>query len=262
MLKFGLVIRQYIRRNQRAIFLLSALLTRGAWSFSFSGPTEKKESEWAQVSLRMGHEGCKVNIDATPAGITDAQGNLLLQEVEPTDHYVHVQCANQDDMTFFISPRSGDKLELQPGSSSTMSAGPTGTPLEVAQAKAQLRQLIQDAVRLRARGQLDEAVQRLRDAAKLDPANSDLHRELGITFLLVKEWRRAEVEMLEAIRQDPSDADAHNGLGYSLEKQGRLDDAVKEYRVATQLDPDDLSYRQHYVDALSKIAGRHAEKKK
>ena len=71
-----------------------------------------------------------------------------------------------------------------------------------------------------------------------------------------KDWPRARVEMLEAIRHDPQDADAHNGLGYALEKLGDLDGALKEYRTATHLDPDDSSYQHHYLDALGKIAAR------
>ena len=203
-----------------------------------------------------------MDLDATPVGMTDSHGVFLLQEIEPTDHYIHVRCPRQEEMTFFVSPREGQNLEIHPGSRSSTAAAPAGSPLEAAEAKIQLRQLIQDAVRLRARGHIDEAVRRLREAAIMDPENSDLHRELGITFLLVKEWKKAQIEMLEAIRHDPSDSDAHNGLGYALEKLGQLDAALKEYRTATHLDPDDDSYRQHYVDALSKMAGQQTEKKK
>ena len=114
---------------------------------------------------------------------------------------------------------------------------------------------------MRARGRLEEAVERLRAALKLDAENSDLHRELGITFLLGKDWKRARVEMLEAIRHDPTDADAYNGLGYALEKMGDLGGAVKQYRMATRLDPQDPTYRTHYFDILSKLAQEGAKKK-
>ena len=67
--------------------------------------------------------------------------------------------------------------------------------------------------------------------------------------------------MIEAIRHDPTDADAHNGLGYALEKLGDIQGAVKEYRIATHLEPDDPSYRTHYFDALVKIQGQQELKK-
>jgi len=69
------------------------------------------------------------------------------------------------------------------------------------------------------------------------------------------------VEMLEAIRNDPTDADAYNGLGYALEKMGQLNEAAKQYRMATQLDPSDPTYRTHYFDMLSKLARENAKKK-
>jgi Flp pilus assembly protein TadD len=67
--------------------------------------------------------------------------------------------------------------------------------------------------------------------------------------------------MLEAIRHDPTDADAYNGLGYALEKMGDLDEAVKQYRMANQLDPADPTYRTHYFDILSRLAQETAKKK-
>src|SRR5262249_24405231 len=134
-------------------------------------------------------------------------------------------------------------------------------PLAAAQSKLQLRQLLLKAVELRAAGLFDEAAAKWRQAAERDPENSDLHRELGITFLLAKDWKRARVEMLEATKHDPDDADAHNGLGYALEKLGELDAALQEYRKASRLEPDNLSYRQHYIEALSKLSAQGADKK-
>ena len=85
---------------------------------------------------------------------------------------------------------------------------------------------------------------------------------MGITFLAAKEWKRARVEMLEAIRHDPTDAEAHNGLGYALEKLGNLQDAMEEYHTASKLEPTDLTYRRRYIGALAKISEQQALKKK
>jgi Flp pilus assembly protein TadD len=194
-------------------------------------------------------------------GKTDDHGVLVLQDVEPGDHYLHLRCPSEEEKAFFISPRSGENLALDEKKAEEAS-NPSATPvLSVAEVKIQLRQLVQQAVQLRARGRLDEAVEHLRAALKLDAENSDLHRELGITFLLGKDWKRARVEMLEAIRHDPTDADAYNGLGYALEKMGDLDQAVKQYRMATHLDPADPTYRTHYFDILSRLAKERTNKK-
>jgi hypothetical protein len=220
-----------------------------------------REPVSAQVTVRARGSGCLVDLDDQAAGKTDNHGVLFLPEVEPGDHYLHLRCSGEEERTFFISPRSGENVAVD-GNKAEPASNPLAHPgLSSAEAKIQLRQLVQQAVQLRARGRLEEAVKQLRAALKLDAENSDLHRELGITFLLGKDWKRARVEMLEAIRHDPTDADAYNGLGYALEKMGNLDGAVKQYRMATQLDPADPTYRTHYFDILSKLAQQKAKKK-
>jgi len=225
-------------------------------------PSEKPhEQVSAQVTVRARGPGCSVDLDDQRLGKTNDDGVLVLLEVEPGDHYLHLRCPGEEEKAFFISPRSGDNVAVD-GKKAEEASNPNANPaLSLAEVKIQLRQLVQQAVQLRARGRLDEAVEHLRAALKLDAENSDLHRELGITFLLGKDWKRARVEMLEAIRHDPTDADAYNGLGYALEKMGDLDEAVKQYRMANQLDPADPTYRTHYFDILSRLAQERAKKK-
>lgn len=229
--------------------------------FNLSAPARAQEARFAQVVVRAAREGCQVDLDAQTVGKTQTGGILAVQEVEPGDHYLHVRCPGEGETAFFVSPRAGEKVVLQaPSAPADQNAPAPGSP-EFAEVKVRLRSLVQEAVQLRARGQLDEAVAKIHEALKLDPENSDLHRELGITFLLGKEWKRARVEMIEAVRHDPTDADAYNGLGYALEKLGDLDSALKNYRMATQLEPDDPTYRLHYFDALSKYQTQKAKKK-
>jgi len=213
------------------------------------------------VTVRARGPGCSVDLDDQRLGKTNDDGVLVLQEVEPGDHYLHLRCPSEEEKAFFISPRSGENVAVD-GKKAEEASNPNANPaLSLAEVEIQLRQLVQQAAQLRARGRLDEAVERLRAALKLDAENSDLHRELGITFLLGKDWKRARVEMLEAIRHDPTDADAYNGLGYALEKMGDLEAAVKQYRMATHLDPADPTYRTHYFDILSRLAQESAKKK-
>ncbi len=220
-----------------------------------------REQAPAQVTLRAREPGCSVDLDNQQVGKTDDHGVLVLQQVEPGDHYLHVRCPRAAEKTFFISPGFGENVALDETKAEAASNTQSNPTPGAAEAKIQLTQLVQQAVQLRAGGRLDEAVENLRTALKLDAENSDLHRELGITFLLAKHWRRARVEMLEAIRLDPTDADAYNGLGYALEKLGDLEEAVKQYRKATQLDPQDATYRTHYFDILSKLSQEGAKKK-
>ncbi len=248
---------------------------------SLLGRTRQSSAD-SQIAISTGRTGCSVELDATAMGKTDAQGHLTLEDVEATDHYVHLQCPDeQQETSYLVSPGSGGTAKIEhlpaphsaPGSAegqgATDDSRPKASPddssdpaLGIVEAKVKLRQLLQEAVQLRSHGRLEDAVTDLRQATRLDPENSDLHRELGITFLLNKDWKRARVEMIEAIRHDPSDADAHNGLGYALEKLGHTDAALQEYRTATHLDPGDPSYREHYIGALGRLSAEQAAAKK
>jgi Flp pilus assembly protein TadD len=222
--------------------------------------TRERAPQTAKVVVQAGRAGCRVELDADAAGTTNATGNLIIADVDPGDHYIHVHCPGKPEAAHFISPKANEEARIGPIPDAPTSSAESN-PVALAEDKIQLRRLVQQAVQLRAQARLDEAVAALRQAMKLDPENSDLHRELGITFLLAKEWKRARVEMIEAIRHAQTDADAHNGLGYALEKLGDIDGAVKEYRTATHLEPDDPSYRTHYYDALVKIQVRQETKK-
>jgi tetratricopeptide (TPR) repeat protein len=248
------------KRAPQFRFLLATLLL----TLAASGPLHSEKErlpQTARVTVRTGREGCTVEVDSAAAGKTDESGSLELSEVEPGDHYLHVRCPDEEEgRAHFISVSAGESVEIRHEKKAPAAAPPD--PLAAAQARIELLQHLQDAVRLRARGNVEEAVRNLREALRLDPENADLHRELGITFLLAKEWKRARVEMLEAVRHMPDDADAYNGLGYALEKLGDLQAAIEAYRIATKLEPADSTYRQRYFGALAKLSAQEAEKKK
>jgi len=199
-----------------------------------------------------------VELDSSPVGSTDARGELALNHVEPIDHYIQVRCPDAELRAYWVQPHVGQPLTLDVGEVDT---GGAPSPLEAAESRIELRHLVQQAVQKRAAGAFDEAIGDLHQAVKLDAANSDLHRELGITFLLEKDWKRARVEMLEALRLDPTDADAHNGLGYALDKTGQTAAALDEFGKAARLDPDDPSYRKHYLGALAKLEAEKTARK-
>lgn len=215
--------------------------------------------ESAQVAVQSAKPGCSVDVDGTAAGKTNAQGRLILSSLTPSGHYVHVDCPGEPEVTAFISPEAGSSTVIQPKPSE--SGESNGPGFDRTENNLELRKLLSEAADDRSNGQFPDAIHALRRAIQLDPDNAGLHHELGMTFLMIRDWENAEVELREAIRRDPSRAGAHNGLGYALEKLGDLQGALDQFRIATHLDPDDSSYQDHYVEALGVLGAEQGEKK-
>ncbi len=237
--------------------LLLGLLIQAA---ALAAPRREREPVFATIAVHTPQAGCTVKLDDAPAQPAGPKGDLVLTSVEPGGHYVHVSCPGEDEVDYFISPQAGQNLKV-PEEKPVASTAPQDAGLEAAEAHLRLRHLVQQAAQMRAQGQFEDAVTALREAMQLDPKNSDLHRELGITFLIGRDWKSARVEMLEAIHHDTQDSDAYNGLGYALEKLDDLKGAADAYRTAMRLDPGDSSYRSHYFDILAKIQAQNLRKK-
>jgi Flp pilus assembly protein TadD len=200
-----------------------------------------------------------VDVDGTPAGKTNPQGNLVLTDVEASDHYVHIDCPGKPERTVFATLEAGQQFDMSADSSAS---GTGASALQLAENRLEVRQLLVQAVNVRGDGRFPEAIGDLRRAVSLDPENPNLHHELATTFLMVGDWESARVELLETLRHDPNDADAHNALGFAYEKLGEIRPALDQYRIATHLDPGDDSYQRHYLEALALLPAEHAHKKR
>lgn len=244
--------------------LLAFVLMGDAYSSAkwLRGKKHAKQEASATISVVSGKDMCKVDVDGDEAGVTGSDGVLVVKDVDLGDHYVHVRCPDQRETSYFISLPTGQRLEVDARSAATSSGVAETVSINPAASEMQLRNIVSEADQLRSSGQFKESVDLLRKATLLDPRNGDLHRELGITFLMFHDWERARVEMLEAVRRDPQNVEAHSGLAYALEKLGDLDGALKEYRTCTQMDPHDTSYRDHYVEVLGMLYSEKAEKKR
>jgi TolB-like protein/tetratricopeptide (TPR) repeat protein len=75
-------------------------------------------------------------------------------------------------------------------------------------------------------------------ALEIDESLSEAHLLLG-AIKLVRDvnWHEAERELLRAIELNPNSAAAHQGYAYYLDAAGRLDEGMKEYYRAQELDP-------------------------
>ncbi len=88
-------------------------------------------------------------------------------------------------------------------------------------------------------GKLDEAIAEHRKAIRIQPDFANAHNNLGHIFSDFKgDHRAAAAEFREAIRLQPDIALFHNNLALALQNLDELDEAIAEYRTASQLQPN------------------------
>jgi Flp pilus assembly protein TadD len=85
-------------------------------------------------------------------------------------------------------------------------------------------------------GQVDEAIHVLKQLEEADPDDPQVHTYLGAAFSRKSDRLHAVWEFEEALRLEESAANYYN-LGAMYESLHRMDEAVREYLTATQLDP-------------------------
>lgn len=75
----------------------------------------------------------------------------------------------------------------------------------------------------------------------------------GRAYLNSAQLRRAEEAFDRVLQQDPSDHYARFGLGKALQRQGRLQEAHAQLKMAAAMDP-----RPEYQEALGEVRARMA----
>jgi len=103
-------------------------------------------------------------------------------------------------------------------------------------------------------GKPQEAFADYRKALALDPGCASAHFNLAVASLQAGELGDAETHYRKALPGRPT-AETHNGLGFVLEKQGRAEEAVAEFRRAIELDP-------RFTPAYNNLAGALAKQGK
>ena len=94
-------------------------------------------------------------------------------------------------------------------------------------------------------GDTDEAIEHLREAARLNPAIS--RREIGLALAAAGQTAEAIREYREVLRSNPTDAEAHHYLGVALQHEGQTAEATEHQREALRLFPG-------YVEAHDSLA--------
>jgi len=88
-------------------------------------------------------------------------------------------------------------------------------------------------------GRPDQAIAEYREAIRLKPDFAEAYTRLGLVLSDLKHDHVGAVRAFrDLIQLRAGDPLAHFNLGYVLRRQGRLDDAMGEYRAAIRLNPD------------------------
>lgn len=100
-------------------------------------------------------------------------------------------------------------------------------------------------------GRADEARADYQKALELDPKCASAHLNLAVWFVQSGQLAEAEAHYRQALPGRPT-AETHNGLGYVLARQGRVDEAVAEFRAAIDVDPKFTPAYNNLGDALAR----------
>lgn len=131
----------------------------------------------------------------------------------------------------------------------TVSAGPQrDTPAA--------RKLNGKAIRALEDGELENARTYADKALVADVDFAPAHNSLGRVHFCRKDYYLAAWEFEFALRLQPNVPEYHNNLGLVFEAAGRLPEAIAEFQVATDLDPDSF----HYVSNLTRARIRWEER--
>jgi serine/threonine-protein kinase len=96
-------------------------------------------------------------------------------------------------------------------------------------------------------------------AIRLDPLLAEAHEAMAMVYMRDGKWAQSEASFRRAIELDRSDSDTYSDFStWLLLPLGRIDDAVRELRLAERIDPLS-SFIQQRLAGLLIAAGRYDE---
>ena len=99
-------------------------------------------------------------------------------------------------------------------------------------------------------GQIDEAIEQLGEAMRLDPAHAEAHSNLGVALARRGQWGEAIEQYKEALSLDPRQTQAYSNLGNALLQQGRIHEAIAQFDAGLAIEPHDAQARTNRAGAL------------
>lgn len=108
------------------------------------------------------------------------------------------------------------------------------------------------------RGDYASAEAEFRAALRLDERFAPAWANLADMFRAQGREAEAEATLRDGLARSPADATLHHALGLSLVRQQRKDEALRELRRATQLDPDNARFQYVYEVAVDELGAAGA----
>jgi tetratricopeptide (TPR) repeat protein len=87
-------------------------------------------------------------------------------------------------------------------------------------------------------GRYQEAVSHYRRGLELNPQYHAIHNNLGLALLAMGQTDDAEGQFRQGLKYYPESADLHNNLGQALAAQGHLEEAKIQFKMALAINPD------------------------
>jgi tetratricopeptide (TPR) repeat protein len=112
------------------------------------------------------------------------------------------------------------------------------------------------ALTWQAQGRADEALAEFEQAVRLDSNRVDTWTQLGFLCASHNKMPEAEKAFREMVRLQPGNADAFGWLGNALGEQGKLAEAVPFYLTALRLNPADCKTEFNLALTLSRLGQR------
>ena len=100
-------------------------------------------------------------------------------------------------------------------------------------------------------GNLDQGLDYLRQALRLNDRNANVHNDIGFLLFRLNRAEEAIPYFREAIRIKPDNIKAYNNLGAALAQMGRLREAVYYFMESIKLNPDYMPARNNLKTAIA-----------
>jgi tetratricopeptide (TPR) repeat protein len=117
------------------------------------------------------------------------------------------------------------------------------------------RMFVQLAEEYRKAGLLEQAIDCCEKGLKKHPQYPSARVALGRALLEAGSFDRASAEFETVLKQVPDNILAHKFLGETYHRLGRLDEALKKYRVASTLAPEDTELGDRIQEVQAELAG-------